>query len=211
MIEEQHFYGDTGGKIANRIPKYYKDALRATLEHLKPTTCLEIGTHCFGSAQIFQDYFNDNPKPENCLITCDIFLWGGTKPEEQKNVEYLQVYPHFHDKYMFEHSTKMLPDWQEKFVDSVKINTRMIKTICKNQIDFAFIDADHRAICLSQDLEICKLLNIKNILLEDVSKYELVHESSQYYHEVIKRSEVYKCYDFDNWSVETNCALLERI
>ena len=213
MIQQpsSFIYGHEGLNIMYQYPKYYKDAIRATLEYLKPKTCLEIGTYAFGSAQVFQDYFEANPHPSNFLLTCDIFLWGGEKPENQTYVQYQQVYPHFHDQYMKEHNDKMLSDWQQKFPMSITENTRIIQEACPQQIDLAFIDADHRAICLSQDLEMCKLLNIPWILLEDVAKEELIQESSQYYHEVVKRSNAYECYDFDNWTVHTNCALLKRI
>lgn len=203
-------YGHEGLNVMNRYPKYYKDALYTTLEQLRPTTCLEIGTYAFGSAQVFQDYFDNYPCPDNRLITCDIFLWGGEKPEQQRNVDYLQVCPHFHDKYMFENSVKMIPNWQELFPNSISYNVSLINTICHKPIDFAFIDADHRAICLAKDLEMCRLLRIPYILLEDVAIEELIQESSQYYHSVVKASQQYACYDFENWDVLTNCALLVR-
>lgn len=211
MIKQPNtfIYGHEGLNIMYKYPKYYKDALRATLEHLKPHVCLEIGTSHFGSTQVFQDYFEANSRPDNIVVTCDIITWT-TKPENLTHAHFVQVYPHFHDQYMVDNHSRMISDWTHHIRNSITTNRFLIEHITNKQIDFAFIDADHRAISLSKDLEMCHQMNIPYILLEDVAKEEMIQESATYYHEIVKRSNLYDCYDFDDWTVHTNCALLKR-
>ena len=211
MIKQptQFTYGHEGLTVMYTIPKYYKDALRATLETLQPRKCLEIGTYAYGTAEVFQDYFSNNLHTDNQLVTCDIIPWAN-HPPRLVNVDFIQVYPHFPDQYMQENNYRMLAGWKSAFPQSIELNMSLIYDVCPHQFDFIFIDADHRAVCLGKDLEMANRLKIKHVLLEDVAKEELIQESSTYYHQVVKPTNIYDCYDFDDWTVLTNCALLTR-
>jgi hypothetical protein len=213
---------DYGGYTIHTIygqkPKYYKQALWSTLEHLKPKYCLEIGTYQFGTAEVFQEYFNQY-EPNGKLITCDIYKWCD-KPKHLTNVEFLQVYPHWTDHYIetWGREGLLLPNWRDHLFTSIQdnidliVNAFGISNFCG--VDLTFIDGDHRAICLAKDFEMAKeLAGINNpaILLEDIDIEELKHESSAYYHNIIKQQVLDEggiCYDFDDWNICTNCALV---
>jgi len=200
-----------------RKNKYYKQALWSTLEHLKPQYCLEIGTYQFGTAEVFQDYF-DTYMPEGKLVTCDIRLWC-PKPAKLKNVEFVHVFPHWYDKYIHEWGKDgyLREGWHGKVLDSIYENYKLIRDGFDEfyGVDFTFIDGDHRAICMAKDFEIAKELasdyDRYHIMLEDVDTEELYQESVPYYHNIIKPSLLdlgAEVYEFEDWGFCTNCALI---
>ncbi len=213
--------GFTVTRLSGPVYKYYRDALYATLVALKPKYCLEIGTHKGDSAAVFQEYFN-NYMPDGLLITCDIADWDNTIEKRMPNVKFCQVYPHWYDKYIWEMSKqdKLLPDWRDQIHDSVNANVDCIYDKYNEQnimgidlgsnthlFDFTFIDGDHRSISLAKDLAIANYFSDK-ILLDDVDEGEFYQESAGFYHGVIKKTGAYETYDFEDWGVCTNCALL---
>jgi hypothetical protein len=192
--------------------KYYKQALYSTLIELQPEVCIEIGTYQFGTAEVFQAYF-DKYKKDGILITCDIKKWCD-KPSGLNNVKFLQVYPHWYDKYIEEmaRAGELLPDWHGQVYDSVYQNITLIRRILGDkEADFTFIDADHRAICLAKDFLMAQRFTKTRgaIMLEDIDSEELYQESAGYYHGVMKRLP-YEFYDYTDWGVCTNCALITK-
>lgn len=220
MIQQPYpFIFGVTGHINDTIPKYNHEVLYATLLELKPKICVEIGTHQGGSANVFQKYFNEH-RQDGLLITCDVMNWVSPRNIEDviaaqmPNCHYLKVYPHWADTYMCE-APNTLPNWQNMIHSSIDNNFNliqgMLKTYGYDKADFVFIDADHRAICLSKDIILADRLTQNNwVLIEDVDPLGTQHESHGYYQNVFKYYNIYDCYDFDNWNVHTNCALIKR-
>jgi predicted O-methyltransferase YrrM len=183
---------------------YYLKALYSTLVHFRPKTCLEIGTHRGDSTSVFQRYF-DEYMPDGLLVTCDIKEYVDLS--RLKNVRQIIVSHHTPDIFRFHNVSES--DLKFSSTDSVKINTSLIKNESQTY-DFAFIDGDHTRESFLRDLEICEsVLNCPKTILIDDTK-EPVHECKTVYEKEIKSSELYDCYDFEDWDVFVGCSLVSR-
>lgn len=188
--------------------RFYRDALYATLCHLKPKVCLEIGTHTGNATRVFQRYF-DEQMSDGLLITCDIKQYADLK--DLKNVVQLQVYPH----------VKNIPDWHpvrddemirgwEDTKDSEFQNFKLVRKALTDRslwtFDFVFIDGDHQRDSVYKDLKLSLdlLSSPKYILLDDTDEFD--HDCAAIYHQELKSK--YNTYEFDDWSVATGAALL---
>lgn len=212
MKIEQPALSSPQGNI-NKGPKagaqrFYRDALYATLCHLKPQVCLEIGTHTGNATRVFQRYF-DEQKKNGILITCDIKKYADLS--DLKNVVQLQVYPHVNnipDWHPVEDG-EMLPGWKDVVHSELENFKRVRKSLTDIGLwgfDFVFIDGDHQRDSVYKDLKIAtELLNPpKYILLDDTDEFD--HDCSAIYHQELKNK--YNTYEFDDWSVAVGAALL---
>jgi cephalosporin hydroxylase len=190
---------------SGKPPRYFRDALYASLVHLKPKYCLEIGTHLGQSTAVFQQYF-DEYQPDGLVVTVDI-----TKlvTIDSKNVKQVIVHPHVSnsgdhhrvDENLLTHDT-----------DSVKMNTDLIKEAIRNYpsllFDFCFLDGDHQMQSVINDFEISRnvLGGSQYILLDDTEEEH--HDSKRAYEEIVN-SGSHNVYDFSKeWGKYCGCALV---
>ena len=129
MIDRPNRVPPSGGPL-----RYFRDALFASLVHLKPKLCLEIGTHIGQSTNVFQKYF-DQYEPDGVVVTVDIKKYVDI---ESKNVKQLIVHPHVNNSsdWHYVKNEELL----DHNVDSVAKNTELIKESIRNfsesQFDF---------------------------------------------------------------------------
>jgi len=195
---------------------HYMTALWASLLQIRPRYCLEIGTHDgLNSTRIFTEYL-EKYQPDGILITVDIVP---CKSPLGKNVRQVIAVPH-HEKI---ESTCGGNGWINKgdlldsinlSKDSVEINSERIMLCMKDlqieQFDFAFIDGDHERVSLLRDIEICEsLLSDRKLMMIDDTKEE-VHPCCHVYHDEIKTSGKYECYDFEDWEKFVGMSLISK-
>jgi predicted O-methyltransferase YrrM len=204
IFKQKDFSNPTRRVGPRRDECHYLSALYSTLVHLKPKTCLEIGTNTGNTARVFQRYFDEH-MPDGLLVTCDIKSYADLS--NLRNVRQIIVSHHSQSV------SKLHPvkDADLKFdpSQSVKTNIEIVKRESEFY-DFAFIDGDHTRDSFLKDLEICEsvLVSPKNILIDDTK--EPVHECKVVYENEIKKSEKYTCYDFEDWDVFVGCSLIRR-
>jgi hypothetical protein len=208
------FRFDPLGQVNFQHPKYYLNAIYETLLLLRPKYCLEIGTLYGDTAGIFQRYFEEY-EPNGFLITCDIHIQDHANkymPKECPNVKRVHVYPHNKQEYVLDLGKNgMLPTgWEINIDDSVRQNVWIIRQQMGvlDQLDFAFIDGDHTADSVEKDIRICRSLlkQPHHMLLDDVD--EPAHPIYNFYREFVEKE--YDCYKFENWNVQTCCALIKE-
>ena len=190
---------------AGKPDRHFRDALYASLLHVKPKYCLEIGTHIGQSTAVFQKYFNEH-QPDGLVVTVDITKLVNIDSE---NVKQVIVHPHvsnsedYHrvDNNLLTHNT-----------DSVEKNTALIKEAIRNYptnfFDFCFLDGDHQKQSVINDFKISRnvLGGSQYILLDDTEEEH--HDSKRVYQEIVS-SESHNVYDFSKeWGCYCGCALL---
>lgn len=181
---------------------HYQHALYSTLVNLKPKVCLEIGTNTGSTATIFQKYFDEYCR-DGLLVTCDIKKYVDLS--HLKNVRQILVAHHIDNISQFHQvdSTELKYDYK----NSVEKNTELILNEAA-AYDFAFIDGDHTKMSFLSDVQICKnVLKEPQFMLIDDTK-EPVHECMKVYEEQIKNSNLYDCYDFEDWEEFVGCSLV---
>ena len=101
--------------------RQFRQALLATLIHLKPKYCLEIGTHLGQSTEVFQKYF-DEYQQDGIVVTVDIHKYKDLS--HLKNVKQLIVHPHVDNSsdWHYVNNEELL----DHNVDSVAKNTEII-------------------------------------------------------------------------------------
>ena len=200
MIGKPNQYPPSG-----KPERHFRDALYASLLHLRPKCCLEIGTHIGQSTLIFQEYFNKH-QPDGIVVTVDITrLVELTFP----NAKQLIVYPHVSnsgdhhkvDEHLLTHK-----------VDSVAKNTKIIKEAIRNlsytKFDFCFLDGDHQLQSVLNDFEISRnvLGGDQYILLDDTEENH--HDSKTVYEQMVAEQS-HNTYDFSKeWGCYCGCALI---
>jgi len=206
-----------------RFPQYYdKDChymtgLWATLLQLKPRYCLEIGTHDgTNSTRVFSEYLRLY-RPDGALVTVDIVP---CKNLPSGNISQVIGVPH-HEMIKstcggngWISSSDLPDDLSAASSNSVTINSDRIKIAMKDleidQFDFAFIDGDHERVSFLKDIEICEsLLSDRKIMMIDDTKEES-HPCCFVYHEEIRGSGAYECYDFEDWEKFVGMSLISR-
>ena len=208
ITESFHFNSDPA--VINKGPKaghrYYLDGLYATLQHYSPKYCVEIGTNHGRSARVFQKYFDEH-EPNGMLITCDIKKYVDLN---LPNVKQIIVHPHVNNstKWHFVNEEEILKmeNWQE----NVNIAKKALEQLVgQAYFDFAFIDGDHQLDSVKADINVCLDLlgNKKVILLDDTEEFE--HDVASFFHDVIKKQEEIKTYEFEDWSRTVGAAVLE--
>ena len=65
--------------------RHFRDALYASLLHVKPKYCLEIGTHIGQSTAVFQRYFEEH-EPQGVVVTVDITKLVNIKSDNVKQI-----------------------------------------------------------------------------------------------------------------------------
>jgi len=196
----------------NRFPpsgkpsRHFRDALFASLVHLKPKLCLEIGTHVGQSTDVFQKYF-DEYEPDGVVVTVDIKKYVDIA---SKNVKQLIVHPHVNNSsdWHYVKNEELL----DHNVDSVAKNTQLIKesirNFSENQFDFCFLDGDHQRESVINDFAISRnvLSDDQYVLLDDTE--EEGHDSKTIYGE-ISAANTHNIYSFSKeWGVYCGCALI---
>jgi len=185
--------------------RHFRDALYASLLHVKPKYCLEIGTHIGQSTAVFQRYFEEH-EPEGIVVTVDITKLVNIKSE---NVKQIIVHPHVPNSDEFHRVDDHLLTHE---IDSVKENTKLIQEAIRNYptnfFDFCFLDGDHQRQSVINDFEISR--NVLNgsqyILLDDTEEEH--HDSKRVYEEIVS-SQSHNVYDFSKeWDCYCGCALL---
>lgn len=196
-------------------PRFYLDALYASLVYYRPKLCLEIGTHTGNSARIFQKYFNEY-MPDGKLITCDLKQYVDLS--DMKNIVFVQVHPHMDNMAGIHYLTndELLVKTENNWGgDSVLSNIRLVLKAAVNELpkysrifDFAFIDGDHQRESAISDISIAKYLLKPDspILFDDTDEFE--HDCAKLFHEEIKLSDKYETYEFDDWNKVTGCAII---
>lgn len=199
MIKKQNIFGIS-------CLRDYKDALYSCLVQLKPTNCLEIGTHLGGTAEVFQEYFD--LYIDGFLLTGDVFEY--TKLN-YKNVQQIILQSHLpHEKLIESHNLIKSPvqySENSKYINNLRCWAALRKAKKTDKFDFAFIDGDHSKISFKNDLEMCLDL-VKpggSILIDDVPSD---YECSQYFYESIKNDERYIIYEFEDWTEKVGAVLL---
>jgi cephalosporin hydroxylase len=200
MIDKPNQYPPSG-----RPERHFRDALYASLLHLRPKYCLEIGTHIGQSTLVFQEYFNKH-QPDGIVITVDITkLVNITSP----NVKQLIVYPHVSNSSDHHEVDENLLTHE---VDSVTENTEIIKEAIRNlsevKFDFCFLDGDHQLQSVLNDFEISRnvLSGDQYILLDDTEEDH--HDSKTVYNRIVAEQS-HNTYDFSKeWGCYCGCALI---
>ena len=210
-----------------RYPAYYDKkcvhlhALYSTLLQLKPKYCLEIGTHTgLNSTKVFEKYFNDH-QPDGCLITLDLIPCQNLDPEN-KNIHQVIVAPHHEN--IVEMCGAQSPLWPgfakkdlslfDKFEYSVAENIEIVSakmaSLGIEKFDLAFIDGDHEEQSFKNDIDFCKMLTRPPcyMILDDTK--EEFHACCHVYHDEIKNSNLYDCYDFENWENFVGMSIIRR-
>lgn len=188
--------------------RQFRQALLATLIHLKPKYCIEIGTHLGQSTEVFQKYFDEH-QPDGVVVTVDIHKY---KNIESKNVKQLIVHPHVNNSsdWHYVKNEELL----DHNIDSVEKNTEIIKESMRNlsesRFDFCFLDGDHQRESVIKDFAISRnlLKEPQYILFDDTEDDGGGHDSVKVYEEIVAE-EKYNVYDFSKeWDVYCGCALL---
>jgi len=200
MIDKPNQYPPSG-----KPERHFRDALYASLLHLKPKYCLEIGTHIGQSTLVFQEYFTKY-QPDGIVVTVDI-----TRLVELAlpNVKQLIVHPHVANSIEYH---KVDNNLLTHNVDSVAKNTELIKESLRNfstnHFDFCFLDGDHQLQSVLNDFEISRNLlgDDQYILLDDT---EEDHHDSKTVYEKIIAEQSHNIYDFSKeWGCYCGCALV---
>ena len=185
--------------------RHFRDALYASLLHVKPKYCLEIGTHIGQSTAVFQRYFEEH-EPEGVVVTVDITKLVNIKSH---NVKQIIVHPHVPNSDEFHRVDDHLLTHE---IDSVKENTKLIQEAIRNYptsfFDFCFLDGDHQRQSVINDFEISRnvLDGSQYILLDDTEEEH--HDSKRVYEEIVS-SQSHNVYDFSKeWDCYCGCALL---
>ena len=201
MIDKPNKFPPSG-----KPERHFRDALYASLLHLKPKLCLEIGTHIGQSTAVFQEYFTDY-EPNGLVVTVDIKKYVNI---ETKNVKQVIVHPHVSNSsdWHYVNNEELL----DHNVDSVTKNTELIKESIRNftanRFDFCFLDGDHQKESVTKDLLISKNLLDGNqyILLDDTE--EEGHDSKTVYEKMVSEGS-HSIYDFSKeWGCYSGCALI---
>lgn len=189
----------------------YKTGLLNTLIALKPKVCLEMGTLFGGTAQVFQEYFDDH-MPDGVLVTADVKRYVDVD-SQLPNVLQAIVYAHSTD-IVTRHSGVTLDQLldgseaacNESVERNVVILTDWLHKIGTDKYDFAFIDADHARLSLLKDIEIATRLTAPPhyMLLDDTK--EGVHDVSAVYKDELVNK--YNTYDFEDWPVFVGASLI---
>ena len=201
MIDKPNKFPPSG-----KPKRHFRDALYASLLHVKPKLCLEIGTHIGQSTAVFQKYFTDY-EPDGLVVTIDIKKYVSI---ETKNVKQLIVHPHVSNSSDWHYvNNEELLDCN---VDSVAKNTKLIKESIRNfaasQFDFCFLDGDHQKESVTKDFLISKnvLGGSQYILLDDTE--EEGHDSKVAYEKMVSEDS-HSIYDFSKeWGQYSGCALI---
>ena len=200
MIDKPNKFPPSG-----KPERHFRDALFASLVHLKPKLCLEIGTHIGQSTLVFQKYF-DEYQPDGIVVTVDI-----TRLVELtfSNAKQLIVYPHVSNS--GDHH-KVDENLLTHKVDSVAENTKIIKGAIRNlshaKFDFCFLDGDHQLQSVLNDFEISRnvLGGDQYILLDDTEEDH--HDSKTVYEQIITEQS-HNTHDFSKeWECYCGCALI---
>lgn len=181
--------------------RYYYDALYATLIHLMPKNCLEIGTYFGYSTEVFQKYF-DNFRPDGKLITLDIKKYIDII---HPSVTQLLVHPYINDsnKYHDVQPENILPP-----INDAQDNINIVKNVFNEQFDFCFLDGDHNKPSIYNDFKLARALlkEPQYILFDDIDVPN--HESTNVYQNEILNNPDLNVYDYGNWNVWIGAALL---
>lgn len=166
----------------------YLDGLFATLKHLKPKTCLEIGTNYGKSARVFQKYFDEYCN-DGLLVTCDIDSYGEL---DLPNVKFVKVYPHVSNSLDWHY----VKDIYEYSNNSIDLNIGKIKEAFDGQFDLVFIDGDHQLESVVKDMDIAKRVTKSPhyIFLDDTDDER--HDVKNYYQSI---KHEYSVYEFNTW------------
>lgn len=200
-IQQKTYPSFDGYRISNhplnKVPngrKYYRHVLYSTLQQLHPRQCLEIGTHYFGTTEVFQRYF-DEFCPEGKVITVDVKKW--VEPPQAHNVVSLIVKPHLPFSSLRERHPIKEEEIDCDYNDSVEKNCKIIQQVMSKSFDFCFIDGDHHRESLLKDIEICTRLSKSPhyMLLDDV--HDFAHDSAHLFRSIL--SQQYYTYEFEDW------------
>jgi len=182
--------------------RYYRQSLYSCLRYFRPKICLEIGTHCYSTSVIFQQYFNDT-NTTGVVITVDIQKWV-EKPHSLTNVIPLLVTPHLPMKSILKwHKVQEENFTEYDYANSVETNKTVIETELLSQgfdkFDFCFVDGDHQRESVFKDIEICTQLSLAPhyILLDDT--HDFMHDSAAIFHDEL---ELWNKYDFSDWKLD---------
>ncbi len=189
--------------------RQFRQALLATLIHLKPKYCLEIGTHLGQSTEVFQKYF-DEYQQDGIVVTVDIHKYKDLS--HLKNVKQLIVHPHVDNSsdWHYVNNEELL----DHNVDSVAKNTEIIRgairNLSENHFDFCFLDGDHQRDSVMKDFAISRnvLSEPQYILFDDTEDDGGGHDSVDVYNEIVAEDR-YNIYDFSKeWETYCGCALI---
>ena len=175
--------------------RQFRQALLATLIHLKPKCCLEIGTHLGQSTEVFQKYF-DEYQQDGIVVTVDIHKYKDLS--HLKNVKQLIVHPHVDNSsdWHYVNNEELL----DHNVDSVAKNTEIIRgairNLSENHFDFCFLDGDHQRDSVMKDFAISRnvLSEPQYILFDDTEDDGGGHDSVDVYNEIVAEDK-YNIYD----------------
>ena len=194
---------------SNKVARL-RQVLFATLKHLKPKCCLEIGTHLGQSTEVFQKYF-DEYQQDGIVVTVDIHKYKDLS--HLKNVKQLIVHPHVDNSSDWHRVNN--EDLLSHNVDSVAKNTEIIReairNLQENHFDFCFLDGDHQRDSVIKDFAISRnvLSEPQYILFDDMEDDGSGnHDSVDVYNEIVAEDK-YNIYDFSKeWETYCGCALL---
>lgn|SRR3990167_7447534 len=182
--------------------RYYYDALYATLIHLMPKNCLEIGTYFGYSAEVFQTYF-DKFCPDGKLITLDIKKYVDLN--QLPNVTQLVVHPYINNSNKY-HDVQ--PENILSPVDKPDKNISIVTNVFNNKFDFCFLDGDHNKPSIYNDFKLARALlkEPQYIMFDDIDVPN--HESTEVFNNEILNDEKLAVNTYANWNVWIGAALL---
>lgn len=189
--------------------RQFRQALLATLIHLKPKYCLEIGTHLGQSTEVFQQYF-DKYEQDGLVVTIDIHKYKDL--DHLKNVKQLIVHPHVNNSsdWHYVDNENLLDHNVDSVAENIEIIRNGIRNYPRTDFDFCFLDGDHQRDSVVKDFAISRSLlsDPQYILFDDTEDDGGGHDSVKVYEDMVAE-EKYNIYDFSKeWETYCGCALI---